>query len=432
MESSFGDPPVPLDPALGFVLEWSENWNALFNTQVTGLSKMGLTLDHYDAYDATGACINPVNPLLNPSSMPSFPLRFVFKGIGVAAGEPLHDEVVEFVAPAAASQPARRQASASLVLIPLCRKGDRAAIERLLQAGANVNELDIEYNTPLHVAVEAPRNEVATLQCLLEYGADPNAVNYIGATPLHYVCLRKSNHRGIANILLENGALINSTTLAGKSALHFACESSLPELVEVLCTFGADPNCRDQEGHTASHSVVSKQGGRDTVKRQILEHLIQYGVHFNLCDEQGMTPLHLTCQNGFLRCAQLLAPQRNQVNWPEAVNLRQETCLHLSCLHGHTEISQWLLEVAPGLVDIQDCEGNTPLHVCAKVGNLDSAVLLLRHGATSGVKNRQQRTALDIAVVDKNFRGTGLDSTHNPELVQALTDARQKHNCRQS
>eukprot|EP00438_Fugacium_kawagutii_P029012 Skav204726 [mRNA] locus=scaffold1549:227647:232804:+ [translate_table: standard] len=91
--------------------------------------------------------------------------------------------------------------------------------------------------------------------------ADPNVQNYIGAAPLHYVCLRKSNWRGIANLLLENGANIDCQTFAGKSALHFAAEHQLPELVEVLCMFGADTNLLDV-------------GGRDTVKKQILEHLV--------------------------------------------------------------------------------------------------------------------------------------------------------------
>merc|ERR1719498_1189092 len=163
-----------------------------------------------------------------------------------------------------------------LVIIPLCRKGDRAGIEKQLQAGATVHETDVEGNTPLHAAVEAPKNEIATVQCLLENGSDVNALNYIGATPLHYVCLRKSNQRGVANILLENGAQINRPTVAGKAALHFACENQLPELVEVLCLFGADTNLTDSEGNTPVHLTLLREGGRDTQKRQILEHLVTY------------------------------------------------------------------------------------------------------------------------------------------------------------
>lgn len=313
----------------------------------------------------------------------------------------------------------------NLVIIPLCRKGDRAGIEKQLQAGATVHETDAEGNTPLHVAVEAPKNEIATVQCLLENGANPNAVNYIGATPLHYVCLRKSNFRGVANILLENGAMINLQTVAGKSTLHFACENQLPELVEVLCLFGADPNVMDAENNSPVHLTLAKEGGRDTVKRQILEHLIMCHGLCLIPNAEGLHPLHLACRAGYVRCVQLLIDQRAD---PAALNSKGQTGLYLACYGGHPEAAQLLLSTAPALVDVPDNEGNTPLHGCAMVGNLDCALLLLKMDANTTVRNHAKKTAFEVSKV----RGTDLNSTHNPELVQVLKDAKKGASCRQS
>jgi len=312
-----------------------------------------------------------------------------------------------------------------LVIIPLCRKGDRASIEKQLQAGATVDETDAEGNTPLHVAVEAPKNEIATVQCLLEAGANANATNYIGACPLHYVCLRKSNQRGVANILLEQGANINAQTVAGKTALHFAAENQLAELTEVLCLFGADPNILDSEGCQPLHLALSKEGGRDTVRRQIVEHLVRYQSRVDCPNSQTMTPMHLAARTGSTRCVQFLLATEADV---QVLTAKHQSCLHLACLGGHAEVTQLLLQVHPGSVDLVDLDGNTSLHICAKVGNLDCATLLLKAEANTLVKNNEKKTAFDIAKI----KGADLNNTHNAELEQVLKDAKKNSSCRQS
>jgi ankyrin repeat protein len=316
-----------------------------------------------------------------------------------------------------------------LHLIPLCRKGDRVGIEKQIAASGDnkasvIEEVDIEGNTPLHVAVEAPKNELATVQCLLENGANTNATNLIGATPLHYVCKRKTNLRGIANILLENGSEVNVQTYSGKSALHYACEMHLAELVEVLCPFGADPNLVDQEGHTPMHLVLVKEG-RDTVKRQLLEHLMQYNANHSIPNAESQLPFHVVCRVGGTRCLQLLIERQTPI---QALTSRQETGLHLACTGGHAEVAMLMIQAFPASVDAQDAEGNTPLHKCALSGNLECAVVLLKNGANTALKNNAKKTAHDVS----KQRGTDLNNTHNPELVQVLKDAKKGGACRQA
>jgi len=312
-----------------------------------------------------------------------------------------------------------------LRLIPLCRRGDRAGIERLLQGGADLVEADVEGNTPLHVAVEAPRNEVATVQYLLTAGLDPNARNHIDATPLHFVSLRKNSHRSIANLLLEAGAQIDAVTYAGKSTLHFACENQLPELVEVLCLFGADTSLQDQDQNTPMHLALGKPGGRDTVKRQLLEHLLTYGASPFVTNAGNVSPLHLACQTGSIRCVQLLCEHRAEVS---AQTSTGAGCLHLACQGGFVDVVQLLLQAAPASINTTNCDGNTPLHCCALAGSYQCAALLLKAGADTMLKNVQRKTAYEIS----QSRGTDLSCTHNAELAGLLKDWTDSGACSQS
>lgn len=316
-----------------------------------------------------------------------------------------------------------------LRLIPLCKKGDRVGIERQLADGADIQEGDVEGNSPLHVAAEAPRNEIATIQTLIENGANLNACNYMGACPLHYVCLRKSNWRGVANVLLENGAEINCQTLAGKTPLHFAAERDMPELVEVLLLSGADVGIADAEGNLPQHLVLQREGGRDTVKRQILEYLVQYEANLMIANLETFTPMLLACRSGYVRCLQFLCERGSHM---QASTCRREMGLHLACAHGHPETAQFMLQVFPGGLEFTDVEGNTALHRSAAIGNVECALLLLKAGAKPTVKNNARQTAMDMA---KGSRGSamadlGSAAAHNPELLNALNEYKGKDGCR--
>jgi ankyrin repeat protein len=68
-------------------------------------------------------------------------------------------------------------------LVDAVRRGDVQEVARLLAAGADPNVKDLDGHTPLHIAAEQCRADLAEL--LLRHGADPNAKNVRGKTPLH-------------------------------------------------------------------------------------------------------------------------------------------------------------------------------------------------------------------------------------------------------
>ena len=61
-------------------------------------------------------------------------------------------------------------------------------------------------------------------------------------------------------------------------------------------------------------------------------------------DKDGMTPLHIACQSGHTKIAELLLDRGADI---EPVDSDSNTPLHLAAMHGHFEIVKILLETKP-------------------------------------------------------------------------------------
>lgn len=123
--------------------------------------------------------------------------------------------------------------------------GAEYAIPMLLQQGADVNAIDDQGRTPLHLAAEYGSREAVRL--LLSHGATITSDNN-GSTPLH-----KAGSVETAVLLLDAGATVDQPGLCGKTPLILAASRGQTKLVDVLLSRGADRNARDRRGNTALH-----------------------------------------------------------------------------------------------------------------------------------------------------------------------------------
>ncbi len=87
-------------------------------------------------------------------------------------------------------------------LTKACMKGDLAAVQKTVAAGADVNAKDQGGWTPLHFAAYEGKTEYFNL--LIAKGADVNVKTLKGETPLK-LAMSKA-HLGLADILREKGA----------------------------------------------------------------------------------------------------------------------------------------------------------------------------------------------------------------------------------
>jgi len=111
-------------------------------------------------------------------------------------------------------------------------------VESLLASGADVNAKSGFAETPLHVAAEAGRPEIARL--LLRHGAQPNARERYELTPLFFAV--KHGRESMVRLLLEHGADVNAAHRLGWTPLSEAAGNGYVRLCRLLIESGADVN----------------------------------------------------------------------------------------------------------------------------------------------------------------------------------------------
>jgi uncharacterized protein len=110
--------------------------------------------------------------------------------------------------------------------------------------------------TALHLA--AFFGQKAAVKRLVEAGADLNAVsrNSLKNTPLHAAAA--GGHRDVSLTLIDRGADVRVADAGGHTPLHIAAEAGLVEVVRALLDRGADPHAVDAEDKTPLARAAAK------------------------------------------------------------------------------------------------------------------------------------------------------------------------------
>mmetsp|Transcript_30437 Transcript_30437/g.48963 ORF Transcript_30437/g.48963 Transcript_30437/m.48963 type:complete len:161 (+) Transcript_30437:119-601(+) len=138
----------------------------------------------------------------------------------------------------------------------------------LLRAGAEVNVMSQDDNTPLHVATWSGKADAVKL--LLQHQAYCNVVNSYGSTPL--ISAAQENAE-MVKLLLNNKWMPKAKVNVKlnqylTTPLHQAAKNNLLKVTEMLLDAGADVNPKDIEGETpfdkaigAVKELLAKHGG---------------------------------------------------------------------------------------------------------------------------------------------------------------------------
>eukprot|EP00730_Choanoeca_flexa_P006226 TRINITY_DN12112_c0_g1_i12.p2 TRINITY_DN12112_c0_g1~~TRINITY_DN12112_c0_g1_i12.p2 ORF type:complete len:347 (+),score=80.53 TRINITY_DN12112_c0_g1_i12:1316-2356(+) len=121
-------------------------------------------------------------------------------------------------------------------------------VKLLLKLGGDVQcKASCWGDTPLHHTAAFGR--VEAMQLLLAHQADVNAVNKDDATPLH-IAAETPGTSETARLLLAHGARHEAKDKDGNTPLHDACREGNLAVVRLLLQYGADPNIRGEGEET--------------------------------------------------------------------------------------------------------------------------------------------------------------------------------------
>jgi hypothetical protein len=167
-----------------------------------------------------------------------------------------------------------------------CERGDITKVEELLNAGANVHELDRGRRTALHQAARHALFEITEM--LLVAHLSPLQPDAQGMTPLHYAA-----REGDVNMCQCLGARlgdetegdgINARDQWGQTALALAAKRGAEDVVQLLMQLGADCDTADCRGRTPLWHAAND--GREGM----VELLLSAGADPNKRDDEGKSP----------------------------------------------------------------------------------------------------------------------------------------------
>ena len=118
----------------------------------------------------------------------------------------------------------------AIALSKSLKTGDLLTAHRMLREGADVNGMDLDHWTPMHVAAYA--GQATAIFEMIRCGGDPNVVNDADETPLHLAA--RQGHREAVEILLDHHAAIHTHSQHGQTPLSEATSTGHKELVRYL------------------------------------------------------------------------------------------------------------------------------------------------------------------------------------------------------
>uniref|UniRef100_A0A8C7L822 SH3 and multiple ankyrin repeat domains 3 n=1 Tax=Oncorhynchus kisutch TaxID=8019 RepID=A0A8C7L822_ONCKI len=167
------------------------------------------------------------------------------------------------------------------------------------------------------------------------------------------------------------------------------------ELIKVLRSGGAHLDFRTRDGITALHRAVLSRN------HTALTTVLDLGASPDYRDSRGLTPLyHCAMVGGDPYCCELLLHEHAVIGSTDE-NGWQE--IHQACRHGNVQHLEHLLFYGADMSS-QNASGNTALHLCGLYNQVSRAVIvLLFRGTNKDIKNYNNQTAFQVAIIAGNF-----------------------------
>lgn len=241
-------------------------------------------------------------------------------------------------------------------------------------------ERDKELNVCLPIHNAALSFNLAELEKLLDQKTNLDSIGcFWQMTPIQYIIFKnekKKNQNIVSTVqwLLEHGAkdLEHKDYGFGRTALHLAAMYNQPDVINLLCKYGANTKAEDDDGMTPLHLAAQYNNVEAT------KVLINNGVSLTL-------PKHDTSG---------IKPENDPLS----------LAIHIAAYVGSIDILNLFVNTYKQDINIKDNTGNTPLHYAGISLKTDTVKWLLNHGADKTLRDNTNKTALNqVAGMLKNL-----------------------------
>ena len=164
-----------------------------------------------------------------------------------------------------------------------------------ITVNSNIGERNHISDTPLGPTAYSNASDVA--EVLIANGAEGNSGNLTIAVSRDSTIAVSRDSTKVATLLIESGIDVNSASeFDGETPLH---EASLPEMISLLMSHGADVNAKANDGRTPLHKAVDYSAkGWAGMSPETVAALIAHGADVNAKAKDGETPLHVAARHG--------------------------------------------------------------------------------------------------------------------------------------
>ena len=296
----------------------------------------------------------------------------------------------------------------------------------LHRQSVDVNGLNSEHETPLHLACYLNHKHKEIVNVLIAFGADPfikkfngltsyQMCNYDmlflmkrlllqynlwidspiltdGDTPLH-TAIRQGEIDKVQRIIVKQVIDVNAINSNHETPLHVACVLGYKLIARIVVSNGGDLYKRDCYNNTPIHRAVSK-GHADVVDSLITK----FECDPKVTGYQGRTLLHFACGVGNIELVTILIEKYDLC--PFAADAIKQTPLHIAASHGQEQVADLLISKYNFPVDCTSGGGYTPLHLACYCGHISLVKqLVLDHKADLKVCNDFLDTPLHLAAL---------------------------------
>ncbi|KAJ8301826.1 hypothetical protein KUTeg_020813, partial [Tegillarca granosa] len=199
-----------------------------------------------------------------------------------------------------------------------CELGDVPLLEYLHSFGGYIYLLDEKCRTLIMKFV----NNASICDVLISRKVDIQPRDSDGKTALNYA-LSTSSTRTL-ELLLQNGACVNQPNASGIYPIEEACLNNDSDSLRILLHYGASNsisvNKKDDNGMSAIHYAI--QNGADL---KLLELLLSFGADINTKNNEGLTPAAFAIQRKSIDCLKYLLQKGADVY---AVDIKDSSLLH--------------------------------------------------------------------------------------------------------